>query len=143
MTEQVKSPEELFAEFRDRMHAYFNMHADILIGADDLLTKGEWDNFQQHYYSLSQEVLAEIVMSQHIKVNEMFDVIKQRTDFAMDVLRDISNCKDFVAFDDLRKKARTILLAQDMVDRGEDPAKVKAMMKEQTANLQTSNIIIQ
>lgn len=143
MTEQAKSPEELFAEFQKNMHELFNKHAGVMIAADELLVKAEWEQFKTHYANLSQELLAEIVQAQHVKANEMYDVIKQRTDFAMDVLRDISNCKDFMAFDDLRKKARSILLAQDMVDRGEDPEKVKAMMKEQTANLQTSNIIIQ
>lgn len=143
MTEQVKSPEELFAEFRQAMHDLFNKHAGVMIAADDLLVKAEWEQFKTHYANLPQEVLAEIVQAQHIKTNEMYDVIKQRTDFAMDVLRDISNCKDFVAFDDLRKKARSILLAQDMVDRGEDPDKVKAMMKEQSQGQSTSNIIVQ
>lgn len=84
-----------------------------------------------------------MVMAQHVKTNEIFGVMKQRSDTLMDILRDISSCKDFVAFDDLKKRARVVLMAQDMVDRGKDPEEVMKMMEEQTKGTSTSSIIVQ
>lgn len=84
-----------------------------------------------------------MVMAQHLKTNEIFGVMKQRSENLMDILRDISACKDFVAFDDLKKKARAILMAQDMVDRCKDPEEVMKMMEEQTKGTSTSSIIVQ
>lgn len=48
-----------------------------------------------------------------------------------------------MAFDDLRKKARSILLAQDMVDRGKSPDEVQAQVEKSLAGTPQGNIIVQ
>lgn len=140
MTEQTNNETLSFIE---EMHGLFSKHADVMLAADGRLAVADYESFKQTYASLSKEDLIEIVQSQHIKTNELFGVVKQRSENLMTILRDISNCKDFFAFEDLKKKARSILLAQDMVDRGKDPEEIKKMMEEQTAGQSTSNIIVQ
>ncbi len=139
MTEKV----EPVIAFLDEMRALFNKHSNVFIAADGRLSVQDYDGFKSLYKDLPQADLAEMVMAQHVKTNEIFGVMKQRSENLMTILRDISSCKDFVAFDDLKKKARTILMAQDMVDRGKDPEEVMKMMEEQTKGTSTSSIIVQ
>ena len=139
MTEKV----EPVIAFLDEMRALFNKHSNVFIAADGRLSVQDYDGFKSLYKDLPQADLAEMVMAQHVKTNEIFGVMKQRSDTLMDILRDISSCKDFVAFDDLKKRARVVLMAQDMVDRGKDPKDVMKMMEEQTKGTSTSNIIVQ
>ena len=139
MTEKV---EQVIA-FLEEMRALFNKHSNVFIAADGRLSAEDYDGFKSLYEDLPQADLAEMVMAQHLKTNEIFGVMKQRSENLMTILRDISSCKDFVAFDDLKKKARAILMAQDMVDRGKDPEEVMKMMEEQTKGTSTSSIIVQ
>lgn len=139
MTEQV----EPVAAFINEMKSLFNKHSDVFIVADGRLNAQDYEGFKTLYKDLSQADLAEMVMAQHLKTNEIFGVMTQRSENLMDILRDISACKDFVAFDDLKKKARAILMAQDMVDRGKNPDEVMKMVEEQTRGSSTSNIIVQ
>ena len=139
MTEKV----EPVIAFLDEMRALFNKHSNVFIAADGRLSVQDYEGFKSLYKDLPQADLAEMVMAQHLKTNEIFGVMKQRSENLMTILRDISSCKDFVAFDDLKKKARAILMAQDMVDRGRDPEEVTKMMEEQTKGTSTSNIIVQ
>lgn len=139
MTEKV----EPVIAFLDEMKALFNKHSNVFIAADGRLSVQDYEGFKTLYKDLPQADLAEMVMAQHLKTNEIFGVMKQRSENLMDILRDISSCKDFVAFDDLKKKARAILMAQDMVDRGKDPEEVMKMMEEQTKGTSTSSIIVQ
>lgn len=139
MTEQVAP----VVAFIDEMKELFNKHSNVFIAADGRLTAQDYDGFKNLYKDLPQADLAEMVMAQHLKTNEIFGVMAQRSENLMNILRDISACKDFVAFDDLKKKARAILMAQDMVDRGKDPEEVMKMMEEQTKGTSTSSIIVQ
>ena len=139
MTEKV----EPVIAFLEEMKALFNKHSNVFIAADGRLTAEDYEGFKSLYKDLPQADLAEMVMAQHLKTNEIFGVMKQRSENLMTILRDISSCKDFVAFDDLKKKARAILMAQDMVDRGKDPEEVMKMMEEQTKGTSTSSIIVQ
>lgn len=139
MTEKT---EQVIA-FLDEMKALFNKHSNVFIAADGRLSVQDYEGFKTLYKDLPQADLAEMVMAQHVKTNEIFGVMVQRSENLMDILRDISSCKDFVAFDDLKKKARAILMAQDMVDRGKDPEEVMKMMEEQTKGTSTSSIIVQ
>lgn len=139
MTEKV----EPVIAFLEEMKALFNKHSNVFIAADGRLTAEDYEGFKSLYKDLPQADLAEMVMAQHLKTNEIFGVMKQRSENLMTILRDISSCKDFVAFDDLKKKARAILMAQDMVDRGKDHEEVIKMMEEQTKGTSTSSIIVQ
>ena len=139
MTEKV----EPVIAFLEEMKALFNKHSKVFIAADGRLTAEDYEGFKSLYKDLPQADLAEMVMAQHLKTNEIFGVMKQRSENLMTILRDISSCKDFVAFDDLKKKARAILMAQDMVDRGKDHEEVIKMMEEQTKGTSTSSIIVQ
>ena len=139
MTEKT---EQVIA-FLDEMKALFDKHSDVFIAADGRLSVQDYEGFKTIYKDLPQADLAEMVMAQHLKTNEIFGVMKQRSENLMNILRDISACKDFVAFDDLKKKARAILMAQDMVDRGKDPEEVMKMMEEQTKGTSSSSIIVQ
>lgn len=141
MSEQLS--QEQVAAFVNDMHALFSKHAVIMQAADGRLVALDIDGFKQVYANLPNADLIEIVQAQHIKTNELYGQFKQRGDILMNILRDISGCKDFMAFDDLKKKARAILLAQDMVDRGKDPEEVKRMMEEQSQGKTTSTIIVQ
>ena len=139
MTEKV----EPVIAFLEEMRAFFDKHSNVFIAADGRLTVQDYEGFKTLYKDLPQADLAEMVMAQHLKTNEIFGVMIQRSDTLMDILRDISSCKDFVAFDDLKKRARVVLMAQDMVDRGKDPEEVMKMMEEQTKGTSTSSIIVQ
>lgn len=139
MTEKV----EPVIAFLDEMRALFNKHSNVFIAADGRLSVQDYEGFKSLYKDLPQADLAEMVMAQHVKTNEIFGVMKQRSENLMTILRDISSCKDFVAFDDLKKKARAILMAQDMVDRGKDPEEVMKMVEEQTKGTSTPSIIVQ
>lgn len=139
MTEQVAPA----VAFLNEMKELFNKHSNVFIAADGRLTAQDYEGFKTLYKDLPQADLAEMVMAQHLKTNEIFGVMKQRSENLMNILRDISACKDFVAFDDLKKKARAILMAQDMVDRGKDPEEVMKMMEEQTKGTSSSSIIVQ
>ena len=139
MTEKT---EQVIA-FLDEMKALFNKHSDVFIAADGRLTAQDYEGFKTIYKDLSQADLAEMVMAQHLKTNEIFGVMKQRSDTLMDILRDISSCKDFVAFDDLKKRARVVLMAQDMVDRGKPVEEVLASVNKVNEGKVTSNIIVQ
>lgn len=116
MTEQEQK--EMWANFLNEMHALFSKHSVVMLEADKKLSEANLDGFKQIYATLPNADLIEIIQSQHIKVNELYRVMTDRSETTMNILRDISQCKDFVAFEDLKKKARSILLAQDMVDRG-------------------------
>lgn len=142
MSEQQFDKEKT-AAFLNEMHALFSKHAAVMQGADGRLAAFDLDGFKAAYKDLPQEDLLEIVMAQHIKANELYGQMVQRSDTLMNVLRDVSNCKDFVAFDDLRKRARSILLAQDMVDRGKSPDEVRKIIEEQSQGKATSSIIVQ
>ena len=139
MTEQVAP----VVAFLNEMKELFNKHNNVFIAADGRLTAQDYEGFKTLYKDLPQADLAEMVMAQHLKTNEIFGVMAQRSENLMNILRDISACKDFVAFDDLKKKARAILMAQDMVDRGKDPEEVMKMMEEQTKGTSSSSIIVQ
>lgn len=139
MTDNVQQAADLVKELR----ALFDKHAPLFLAAESCLEKQDYEGFKQTYNTASQEALAEMVMAQHLKTNEIYGVMVQRSETLMHILRDISNCKDFIAFDDLRKRARTILLAQDMVDRGKDPEEVMKVVEEQTKGTSTSSIIVQ
>ncbi len=141
MTEKTEN--EKVADFLNEMRDLFNANAAIFKAADKRLEERDFKGFEQVYRSLKQEELVDIAMAQHLKVNEVFGHFKQRSDSLMAILTDISNCKDFVVFDDLKKKARVILMAQQMVERGANPEEVEKMMKEQQAGLATSNLIVQ
>lgn len=137
LTEQQKKN----LEFVEAMHELFNTHSDIMQTADSHLANANFAEFVRTYGSLEKDVLVEIIQAQHIKVNELYGARQQQHELTMQILRDISQCKDFVAFDDLKKKARSILLAQDMVDRGKSPDEIKKMMDN--AQQGHSNIIVQ
>lgn len=134
--------EEQVAAFLNEMHALFSKHAVVMEAADGRLAAFDLEGFKQAYANLPNADLIEIVQAQHIKTNELYGQFMQRGEILMTILRDISSCKDFMAFDDLKKKARSILLAQDMVDRGEDPDKIKKMVEDQTKGVATSTIIV-
>ena len=139
MTEQVAP----VVAFLDEMKALFNKHSNVFIAADGRLTAQDYEGFKTIYKDLPQADLAEMVMAQHVKTNEIFGVMIQRSDTLMDILRDISSCKDFVAFDDLKKRARVVLMAQDMVDRGKPVEEVLASVNKVNEGKVTSNIIVQ
>ena len=139
MTEKT---EQVIA-FLNEMKALFNKHSDVFIAADGRLSVQDYEGFKTIYKDLPQADLAEMVMAQHLKTNEIFGVMKQRSDTLMDILRDISSCKDFVAFDDLKKRARVVLMAQDMVDRGKPVEEVLASVNKVNEGKVTSNIIVQ
>ena len=139
MTEKT---EQVIA-FLDEMKALFNKHSDVFIAADGRLSVQDYEGFKTLYKDLPQADLAEMVMAQHVKTNEIFGVMVQRSENLMTILRDISSCKDFVAFDDLKKKARAILMAQDMVDRGKPVEEVLASLDKVNEGKVTSNIIVQ
>lgn len=124
----MSEPQNSKEAFLKEMHELFSKHAVVLQAADSRLEAFDLEGFKQTYASLPMLDLIEIVQSQHIKINEIYGQFKQRSDLVMDILRDISGCKDFMAFDDLKKKARSILLAQDMVDRGKDLEEIKRMV---------------
>lgn len=121
----------------------FNKHINEMIAADGRLEAQDYDGFERIFNEKSQEELAEIAMAQHLKTNEIFGMMKQRHDLMMQILRDVSNCKDFVAFGDLQKKARSILMAQDMVDRGKPVDEVLSTVDKANKGNATSNIIVQ
>ena len=139
MTEKT---EQVIA-FLDEMKALFNKHSDVFIAADGRLTAQDYEGFKTLYKDLPQADLAEMVMAQHVKTNEIFGVMVQRSENLMTILRDISSCKDFVAFDDLKKRARVVLMAQDMVDRGKPVEEVLASVNKVNEGKVTSNIIVQ
>lgn len=142
MSEQQINQEQV-AAFLNEMHALFSKHAVVMQVADGRLAAFDTEGFKQTYEALPTTDLIEIVQAQHIKTNELYGELIKRSENMMNILRDISSCKDFMAFDDLKKKARAILLAQDMVDRGKDPEEIKKMMDEKTQGQSTSNIIVQ
>lgn len=141
MTEQTV--QDQMVEFMYSVKRLFAKHSDKFLTADDKLGNNDFDGFIKLYADLSQEELAEIAQVQHLKVNEIYGIMKQRSDNLMTILRDISNCKDFVAFNELQKKARAILMAQDMVDRGKPVEEVEAMMKKAETGETTQSIIVQ
>lgn len=128
-------------DFVNDMHALFIKHSEIMQTADSHLANANFAEFVRTYASLEKDVLVEIIQSQHLKVNELYGARQQQHELTMQILRDISGCKDFVAFDDLKKKARSILLAQDMVDRGKSPEEIQKLMEN--AQQGQSSIIVQ
>lgn len=139
----MSTQQEQVLAFITEMHNLFTKNADVMQKADKQLSVFDLAGFNATYDSLDVATLAEIVKAQHIKTNELFGEMQKRHETTLAILQDISNCKDFVAFDDLKKKARSILLAQDMVDRGKSPDDVKKMIDEQSQGQATSNIIVQ
>lgn len=139
MTEQEQK--EMWANFLNEMHALFSKHSVVMLEADKKLGQADIKGFKRIYATLPNVDLIEIIQSQHIKVNELYRAMTERSETTMNILRDISQCKDFVAFDDLKKKARTILLAQDMVDRGKPVDEVLKTLE--AGNKGTSTIIVQ
>lgn len=119
------------AELQEQLHKQFNTHGATMKQADQFLMDKDYDGFLEHYANLPLHTLIEIVQAQHLKINEIFHEMAQRGELNRGIMRDISNCKDFMEFDELRKKARSILLAQDMLDRGADMEKVKKTLEQQ------------
>lgn len=142
MTDE-KSKKENVVAFVNEMHGLFSKHAVVMQAADARLAELDTEGFKLLYAKLPQNDLIEIVQAQHIKTNELYGEYRKLNETLRAIMQDISGCKDFLAFDDLKKKARTILLAQDMVDRGKDPKEVRKMLENETAGLSTSNIIVQ
>lgn len=141
MTEH--SSQEQTKAFLKKHVERFNKHINEMIAADGRLGAQDYDGFERIFNEKSQEELAEIAMAQHLKTNEIFGMMKQRHDLMMQILRDISNCKDFVAFGDLQKKARAILMAQDMADRGKPVDEILSTVDKANKGNATSNIIVQ
>lgn len=142
MTDE-KSKKENVVAFVNEMHGLFSKHAVVMQAADARLAELDTEGFKLLYAKLPRNDLIEIVQAQHIKTNELYGEYRKLNETLRAIMQDISGCKDFLAFDDLKKKARAILLAQDMVDRGKDPKEVRKMLENETAGLSTSNIIIQ
>lgn len=141
MTEH--SSQEQTKAFLKKHVERFNKHINEMIAADGRLDAQDYDGFERIFNEKSQEELAEIAMAQHLKTNEIFGMMKQRHDLMMQILRDVSNCKDFVAFGDLQKKARAILMAQDMADRGKPVDEILSTVDKANKGNATSNIIVQ
>lgn len=139
MTDQQEKVQAFLKKHVER----FNKHVDEFIAADNKLEVADYDGFEKMFSEMPQESLAEIAMAQHLKHNETFGMMKQRHELLMQILRDISNCKDFVAFGELQKKARAILMAQDMVDRGKPVEEVLASVDKVNEGKVMSNIIVQ
>ena len=141
MTEH--SQQEQTKAFLKKHVERFNKHINEMIAADGRLEAFDYEGFERIFTEKSQEELAEIAMAQHLKTNEVFGMMKQRHDLMMQILRDISNCKDFVAFGELQKKARAILMAQDMADRGKPVDEILSAVDKVNEVGVTSNIIVQ
>lgn len=141
MTEH--SSQEQTKAFLKKHVERFNKHINEMIAADGRLDAQDYDGFERIFNEKSQEELAEIAMAQHLKTNEIFGMMKQRHELMMQILRDVSNCKDFVAFGDLQKKARAILMAQDMADRGKPVDEILSTVDKANKGNATSNIIVQ
>lgn len=139
MTEQEQKA--MWADFINEMNALFSKHSAVMLAADDKLSKADLEGFKQAYAMLPNLDLIEIAQAQHYKINELYAEMKRRGETSINILRDISQCKDFVAFDDLKKKARSILLAQEMVDRGKPVDEVLKTLE--AGNQGTSTIIVQ
>lgn len=139
----MKENKEDVAAFMQETKALVNKFADSFIKAEAILEKGEYENFKAFYRAQSQEDLAEMAYVHHLKVNETFGLMKQRSDNLMVILRDISNCRDFVAFGELQKKARAILMAQDMVDRGKPIEEVEDFLQKAETGETHQSIIVQ
>lgn len=114
--------------FSTEMHELFTKHGKTLQEADAYLAELAFEKFKQTYSDLDKETLAEIVQAQHLKVNELYQQIINRNELIHQIMTDISCCSDFAKFDALKKRARSVLLAQNMVDRGKSPEEVKAML---------------
>lgn len=141
MTEH--SQQEQTKAFLKKHVERFNKYINEMIAADGRLEALDYEGFERIFTEKSQEELAKIAMAQHLKTNEVFGMMKQRHDLMMQILRDISNCKDFVAFGDLQKKARAILMAQDMADRGKPVDEILSAVDKVNDGGVTSNIIVQ
>ena len=141
MTEH--SQQEQTKAFLKKHVERFNKHINEMIAADGRLEAFDYEGFERIFTEKSQEELAEIAMAQHLKTNEVFGMMKQRHELLMQILRDISNCKDFVSFGELQKKARAILMAQDMVDRGKPVDEILSTVDKVNDGGVTSNIIVQ
>lgn len=141
MTEQ--SSQEQTKAFLKKHVERFNKYIDDMIEADARLEALDYEGFELIFAKKPQEELAEIAMAQHLKTNEIFGIMKQRHESMMTILHDISNCKDFVAFDALKKRARVVLMAQDMVDRGKPVDEVLSAVDKANEGSATSNIIVQ
>lgn len=137
------SQQEQTKAFLNKHVERFNKYINEMIAADGRLEAFDYEGFERIFTEKSQEELAEIAMAQHLKTNEVFGMMKQRHDLMMQILRDISNCKDFVAFGELQKKARAILMAQDMVDRGKPVDEILSAVDKVNDGGVTSNIIVQ
>lgn len=142
MTDQNTKQEQVVS-FINEMHDLFSKHAVVMQAADARLAELDTEGFKLLYAKLPQNDLIEIVQAQHIKTNELYGEYRKLNETLRTIMQDIIGCKDFLAFDDLKKKARAILLAQDMVDRGKDPKEVRKMLEKETSGLSTSNIIVQ
>lgn len=124
---------EAMAAFINDMQAKFNKHAPLLLEADEALAKEGHNAFINIYESASQEDLAEIAQAQHFKINEIYAELVKRSESVTQILHDISLCKDFIAFSALQKKARNILMAQAMVDKGANIDEMKAQLEGEEA----------
>lgn len=141
MTEH--SSQEQTKAFLKKHVERFNKYIEAMIEADARLEALDYEGFELIFAKKPQEELAEIAMAQHLKTNEIFGMMKQRHELMMQILRDVSNCKDFAAFGDLQKKARSILMAQDMVDRGKPVDEILSAVDKANEGSATSNIIVQ
>lgn len=127
--------------FVQEMNDLFSKHSTYFISQDELLKNEQFEKFKELYATLDQEVLGEMVMAQHFKVNMLFQAIIDKQEVTMQILRDVSSCKDFMAFDDLKKKARAILMAQDLVNKGKSVEEVMGMVEKETAGVPSSIIV--
>lgn len=137
MTKQTA--DEFVKELRDN----FNKHVDTFIAADDCLAKSDWDGFRKTYTSMPKEQLEEVAMAQHLKTNEIYQQTKMVGDSLEDILRDITYCKDFVAFEAIKIKAEAVMLAKNMMQQGMSADEIRKRVAEKTQGLGTSNIIVQ
>ena len=130
-------------EFVQEIRNNFNKHLDVFIKGDDALGKQDWDAFREVYKSMTKEQLEEIAMAQHLKTNEIYQNQKFIGDAYEAILRDITYCKDFVAFGDLKTKAEAVLLARSMMAKGKSPDEIRQAVSKATEGLGTSTIIVQ
>lgn len=137
MTKQTA--EEFVVDLRD----LFNKHVDQFIKADNALAKSDWEAFREVYKSMTKEQLEEIAMAQHLKTNEIYQNQKFIGDAYEAILRDITYCKDFVSFDDIKTRAEAVLLARSMMAKGKSPDEIRNAVSKATEGLSTSNIIVQ
>lgn len=140
---KLKMSKQNAEEFVQEIRNNFNKQLDVFIKADEALGKQDWDAFREVYTSMTKEQLEEIAMAQHLKTNEIYQTQRFIGDAYEAILRDITYCKDFVAFSDIKTKAEAVLLARSMMAKGKSPDEIRQAVSKATEGLGTSNIIVQ